>query len=72
MAQGARDRGIRAVSAVLPYFYPLDETAIFNHLKSIAESVPELAFYVYNIPQHGEQFHPRRSLEGWLMRLRTL
>jgi dihydrodipicolinate synthase/N-acetylneuraminate lyase len=50
VAQGARDRGIRAVSAVLPYFYPLDETAIFNHLKSIAESVPELAFYVYNIP----------------------
>ena len=38
------DHGIRAVSAVLPYFYPLDETAIFNHLKGIAESVPELAF----------------------------
>lgn len=50
LAESARDVGIKAISVVLPYFYPLDEQAICAYFERIAASVPELAVYAYNIP----------------------
>jgi len=50
LAKRARDAGIGAVSVVLPYFYPLDDEAIYAHFAMITASVPETAVYAYNIP----------------------
>lgn len=50
LAKSARDVGINTISAVLPYFYPLDEQAIFSYFASIATSVPDLSVYAYNLP----------------------
>jgi len=50
LAKKARDVGIEAVSVVLPYFFPLDNPAVYAYFEKIAASVPELAVYAYNIP----------------------
>jgi len=50
LAKHAQAVGIEAVSVVLPYFYPLDDQAIYAHFARIAASVPDVAVYAYNIP----------------------
>jgi len=46
-----RDIGADAAAVVLPYYYPLDDQALFNHFMFLVENVPDYPIFVYNIPQ---------------------
>jgi len=39
-----------AASIVLPYYYGLDDEAIYGHYAKIAEAVPDFPLFAYNIP----------------------
>ena len=51
LTQHTRDIGADAAGIVLPYYYGLDEEALFRHFARVAEAVPEFPFFIYNIPQ---------------------
>jgi 4-hydroxy-tetrahydrodipicolinate synthase len=46
-----RSIGADAAAVLLPYYYRLDDKAIFDHFKRIADAVPDLSLFVYNIPE---------------------
>lgn len=52
LAIGAAEAGADAVAAVTPYFYHYDDEAIYDYYKAIADAVPQLPLYAYNIPQN--------------------
>lgn len=43
--------GADAAGIVLPYYYELDDDAIFQHFMRIADAVPDFPLFIYNIPQ---------------------
>ncbi|QGP93117.1 4-hydroxy-tetrahydrodipicolinate synthase [Neomoorella glycerini] len=50
LALHAAATGADAVAVIAPYFYPLDEEALVNHLVAVARSVPRLPVFLYNNP----------------------
>ncbi len=60
LVREAGSRGIEAVAAVTPWFYPLGEAALEAFYDALAESGGDLAIYLYNIPQRtGNTLAPR-------------
>lgn len=51
MTRYSRDIGADAAGIVVPYYYNLDEEAIFIHFARVAEAVPDFPLFIYNIPQ---------------------
>ncbi len=51
LSRFAYEVGASAVSAVTPFFYRFTDAELLNYYKSLAEACPDLAIYVYNIPQ---------------------
>jgi dihydrodipicolinate synthase/N-acetylneuraminate lyase len=51
LARHAQDEGAAAVVAVTPYFYGMDDNALFDYYRTIAETVPEMPLLAYDIPQ---------------------
>jgi len=47
----SRSVGADAAGIVLPYFYHLDDDALFKHFFKIANAVPGFPLFIYNIPQ---------------------
>jgi len=47
----SKDIGADAAGILLPYYYNLDEEAIFEHFARVAEAVPDFPIFIYNIPQ---------------------
>jgi 4-hydroxy-tetrahydrodipicolinate synthase len=43
--------GADAASMFLPYFYHYDDDALLAHIETVAEAVPNLPLFLYNIPQ---------------------
>ena len=52
MALHARACGVDAISIVTPYYHGLSEQELVGHFCCVADSVPELPVYLYNIPQN--------------------
>lgn len=50
LARHAKSIGADAIGVVSPYFYSLDKESMFQHYLRVAESVPDLPVYIYNIP----------------------
>jgi dihydrodipicolinate synthase/N-acetylneuraminate lyase len=50
LAHRAIDAGASAVSAVVPYYYSLDEGQVIRHYRSLVHAVGETPAYAYNIP----------------------
>lgn len=50
LAQHAAAVGADAVASVTPFFYPLDEEALFHYYRAVASAVPGMPVYLYNIP----------------------
>jgi dihydrodipicolinate synthase/N-acetylneuraminate lyase len=50
LARHAASIGADGIAVVTPFFYPLDEEAIFRHYRTVAGAVPHLPVYLYNIP----------------------
>jgi 4-hydroxy-tetrahydrodipicolinate synthase len=51
LTRHCRDIGADAAAIVLPYYYNLDDQAIFEHFMRIADAVPAFPLFIYNIPQ---------------------
>jgi 4-hydroxy-tetrahydrodipicolinate synthase len=52
LAEGALDLGADAVSAVVPYYFPLAAEQIVAHFESLVAAVAPAPFLVYVIPGH--------------------
>lgn len=51
LARHAEEIGASGVSVICPYFFPVDDEAVYLHYASIAQSVSEsFAVYAYNFP----------------------
>lgn len=50
LARHAASIGAAGIAVVTPWFYPLDPAALFAHFKAVADAVPALPVYLYNIP----------------------
>lgn len=51
LAQHAQAVGADAVSAVTPYYFHLPDQALLDHYCRLAQAVPDLPVFLYNIPQ---------------------
>lgn len=46
----ASDIGADGAALIPPYYYGIDDEAIFRYYSAVAESVPDFPLYIYNIP----------------------
>ncbi len=51
LTKHCRDIDADAAGIVLPYYYNLDDEAIFDHFVRIADTVPGFPLFIYNIPE---------------------
>lgn len=51
LARHAADIGADAVAVVTPFFYKLNDDALFTHYAAVARAVPDLPMFAYDIPQ---------------------
>jgi len=49
-AKNAQECGVDAIFSVAPYYVKPSQEGLYQHYKTIAESVPELPFMLYNVP----------------------
>jgi 4-hydroxy-tetrahydrodipicolinate synthase len=49
-AKTAQKCGVDAIFSVAPYYVKPSQEGLYQHYKAIANSVPELAFMLYNVP----------------------
>lgn len=50
LTRHAHQIGAAGAVVVAPWYFPLDEAALEAHFAAVAEAVPELDLYLYNIP----------------------
>lgn len=50
LTRHALKAGADAVAIVPPYFYKLDDAALYAHFAAVAEAVPDIPIYLYNNP----------------------
>lgn len=50
LAGHAQSSGIQAVSVVTPYYFPVSQQAMVKHFSQVANAVPDLSIFLYNIP----------------------
>jgi dihydrodipicolinate synthase/N-acetylneuraminate lyase len=50
LSQHARSAGANFISAIVPYFFTLNEDQVFRHFVSVAESVPNMPVLLYAFP----------------------
>lgn len=50
LALHARSIGAAAIGVVAPYFYSVDKMGLVRHFQAVADAVPGLPVYLYNIP----------------------
>jgi 4-hydroxy-tetrahydrodipicolinate synthase len=50
LATHAVSAGANAIAVLTPYFYPMDQEAMFQYFQTVATSAPALPVYLYNIP----------------------
>jgi 4-hydroxy-tetrahydrodipicolinate synthase len=50
LALHARAAGVSAASIVTPYYFPVSQQAMVEHFCRVAQAVPDLPVYLYNIP----------------------
>jgi dihydrodipicolinate synthase/N-acetylneuraminate lyase len=50
LARRAIDAGASAVSAVVPYYYSLDEEFVIGHYRALVQAAGDTPVYAYNIP----------------------
>ena len=50
IAQHAQKCGVDAIFSVSPYYNKPSQEGLYQHYKTIADSVPDLGFMLYNVP----------------------
>jgi dihydrodipicolinate synthase/N-acetylneuraminate lyase len=51
LARQAQEIGAAAIAIVTPYFYGMDDEALFSYYQTIARAVPDTPLLAYDIPQ---------------------
>jgi len=54
LTEYAQEVGADAVAIVAPWYFPHDNESLFKHFGTVAESVPDLPIYLYNIPSNAK------------------
>lgn len=54
LTEYAQEAGVDAVGIVAPWFFPHDNESLFTHFGTVAERVPDLPIYLYNIPSNAK------------------
>ena len=54
LTEYAQEAGVDAVAIVSPWFFPHDNESLFRHFGTVAERVPDLPIYLYNIPSNAK------------------
>lgn len=62
LSRHARDHGAAGVSVITPYFYSLDDHALFDHYRTVASAVPDLPVSLYGYPDNAKQDIPVEML----------
>lgn len=52
LTRHAKEIGAAAAGLIPPYYYAMDNAAIFEYFSAIAEAVPDLPLFGYNIPMN--------------------
>ena len=63
LATHAKEIGADAVAVIAPPYFPLDEPALFEHLRAAAEACGPLPFYVYEFAGRSGYAIPRTVIE---------
>jgi 4-hydroxy-tetrahydrodipicolinate synthase len=63
LARNAQEVGAAACLVVCPYFLHPSDKGIYQHYYTIAQSLPDMPFILYNIPQVVDAYLPRRVVE---------
>jgi 4-hydroxy-tetrahydrodipicolinate synthase len=59
LARRALDAGASAISAVVPYYYPLTPDQTLRHYRSLLQALPGVPVFAYTIPERtGNQLEP--------------
>ena len=58
LARHAHNQGIKAISAIAPYFYTFDEASVESHFAALAEAVPDADVYTYTFPGNAKNEVP--------------
>jgi len=59
LARRCVEAGVAAVSAVVPYYYPLTQEQILRHYRSLLAAVPDVPVFAYTIPDRtGNDLEP--------------
>ncbi|HEV8571956.1 MAG TPA: dihydrodipicolinate synthase family protein [Actinomycetota bacterium] len=64
LARRAVDAGATAISAVVPYYYPLAPEQTLRHYRSLLEAVPDVPVFAYTIPDRTGNQLERETLEA--------
>lgn len=59
----AIEAGATAISAVVPYYYPLTQEQTLRHYRSLLEAVPDIPVFAYTIPERTGNQLERETLE---------
>lgn len=51
LCEHAQKIGADGIGVVLPYYHSFDEDALVAHFLSVSRAVPDMPFFIYNIPQ---------------------
>lgn len=51
LARHAAEHGADAVVCITPWFYGVNDEALLRHFNAVASAVPDMPFFVYDIPQ---------------------
>jgi 4-hydroxy-tetrahydrodipicolinate synthase len=68
LALHARDCAVSAVSVVTPYYFPVAQRAMVEHFCRVADAVPDMAVYLYNIPSRTVNTFTRAGAEAVIAR----
>lgn len=68
LALHAAEVGADAISVVTPYYFALPDDALLEHYCRVADAVPAMALFLYNIPQNTNNWITRALAEAIVAR----
>jgi 4-hydroxy-tetrahydrodipicolinate synthase len=63
LGRHAIEAGATAISAVVPYYYPLTPDQTLRHFRSLLEAMPDIPVFAYTIPERTGNQLERETLE---------
>jgi len=64
LGRRAMEAGATAISAVVPYYYPLTPEQTLRHYRSLLDALPDIPLFAYTIPERTGNSLERETLEA--------